>query len=505
MISNKHITKIAIALVLLTVILCFSAMIFSEQIKDLFGASGYKMEYETELFDTSKIISLDIQMSDDEWNEMLENAASEEYYKCNVVIGDKTFYEVGIRPKGNTSLSSIANDPDNNRYSFKLEFDQYADGQTCFGLDKLVLNNSYADTTNMKEAVIYDMYAYLDADAPLYNYAEIYVNGEYWGVYLALEAVEDSFMLRNFGTEQGYLYKPDSMNMGKRNDDETENRNNFPGGRGGGANLNYSDDNLDSYSAIWDGEVNDSSKEDHTRVVEALKYIHKGENLERYLDVDNVLKYMAVHSFAVNDDSLSGNMAHNYYLYESSGRLNILPWDYNLAFGGMNGNNASNVINDPIDSPFSATQFFDSLLNDEEYKTGYHEYYRILVEEYVSGGVFDETYNRIRNQIDGLVKDDPTVMYTIDEYNSGTKMLYDVVKLRAESVKGQLNGTIPSTTEGQRTDSSALIDASAIDISALGSMHNVGGGGGRGGFGGKPGGKSRPFEGQQINKGGVQQ
>ena len=69
-----------------------------------------------------------------------------------------------IRPKGNTSLTSIANDPTTDRYSFKLEFDHYVDGQTCFGLDKLILNNNYADATNMKEALIYDMYQYLGAD-----------------------------------------------------------------------------------------------------------------------------------------------------------------------------------------------------------------------------------------------------------------------------------------------------------------------------------------------------
>ncbi len=504
MIANKHITKIAIALVSLTILLCLSAMIFSEQIKGLIGSEGYKMEYETELFDKSKTISLDIQMDSEKWDEMLENARSETYYKCDVVVNGKTFYQVGIRPKGNTSLSSIASDPDNNRYSFKLEFDQYVESQNCYGLDKLALNNGYADTTNMKEAIIYDMYSYLGADAPLYNYAEISVNGEYWGVYLALEAVEDSFMMRNFGTEQGYLYKPDSMNMGNRDKEVTKSGNSFFGGRrGGGANLNYSDDNLDSYSAIWDGEVNDSSKNDHKRVVEALKNIHSGENLTRYLDVDNVLKYMAAHSFSVNDDSLSGNMAHNYYLYESGGRLNIIPWDYNLAFGGMNGNNATSVINDPIDSPFSATQFFDALLENEEYKEKYHEYYRKLIEEYVLGGEFDKTYTRIKGQIDELVKSDPTVMYTIDEYNKGTQVLYEVIKLRAESVKGQLDGSIPSTLEEQRNDSSSLIDASTVEISALGSMHNLGMGGVRGGFGGNKGEGGKQFGKQQRNKGGT--
>ena len=167
--------------------------------------SGVAMEYESALFDHRQIISVNIIMDEDEWQDMLDNAASEEYYKCDAVINGTTFYSVGIRPKGNTSLSSIVNDPTTDRYSFKLEFDKYVDGQTCFGLDKLVLNNNYADSTNMKEAIVYDMFDYLGADSSLYNYAKISVNGEYWGVYLALEAVEDSFLLRNYGVSSGGL------------------------------------------------------------------------------------------------------------------------------------------------------------------------------------------------------------------------------------------------------------------------------------------------------------
>ena len=86
------------------------------------------------------------------------------------------------------------------------------EGQTCFGLDKLVLNNNYADTTNMKGADI----RYVPVPRRrciLYNYAKISVNAEYWGVYLALEAVEDSFLLQ-LRCESGELYKPDSMDIG---------------------------------------------------------------------------------------------------------------------------------------------------------------------------------------------------------------------------------------------------------------------------------------------------
>ena len=196
------------------------------------------------------------------------------------------------------------------------------------------------------------------------------------------------------------------------------------------------------------------------------------------MDVDNILKYMAVHTFAVNMDSLSGTMAHNYYLYEYDGQLNIIPWDYNLSFGGMSmggGSSATDTINDAIDTPFSSTEFFDALLSNEEYLERYHEYLRQLVEEYVYGGRFDEVYSRIRSQIDSLVEEDPTAFYSYDEYLVAADMLYEVIELRADSISGQLDGSIPSTDSGQRSDSSTLIDASHLDLDLMGSM-NMGGG-----------------------------
>ena len=438
MIAHKHITKLIAGVMAAAVLLCLCTVIFSDEIAAAAGDTGVSMEYETKLFDTGSILSVNILMDESDWEDMLENATAEEYYQCDVEINGTTFYRVGIRPKGNTSLSSIANDPTTDRYSFKLEFDHYVDGQTCFGLDKLVLNNNYADATNMKEALIYDMYRFLGADASLYNYAQISVNGKYWGVYLALEAVEDSFLLRNYGVQDGELYKPESMDMGGGGKDfgdfnagdmdfgnmdfgkmtppegqgnagqagpptapgeksdtaepsqsgdtdsetgtessadagERPERNfDFGGGKGGfsmgsgGANLNYTDDDLDSYDTIWEGEVTNTKKADHQRVVAALKNIAEGTDLADSMDIDNLLRYMAVHVFSVNEDSLSGSMAHNYYLYESGGKLNLIPWDYNLALGGMGGgNDATSVVNSPIDDAFDSTDFFDTLMADE--------------------------------------------------------------------------------------------------------------------------------------------
>ena len=520
MISYKHMAKLVSIIMAAAVVFCLWMTAFSRQAVEALGGMSVPMAYEEALFDTEEMMRIDIQMKQEEWEEMLENAAAKEYYACDVQINDQKLGNVGLRTKGNTSLSAIAGNPDTDRFSFKLEFDHYVEGQTCLGLDKLILNNNYADATSMKEAVVYDMYRYLGVDASLYNYAELSLNGEYLGVYLALEAVEDSFLLRNYGTGDGKLYKPDSMKMGggekgefggqpprpgekdadawkeERRDQGGENfdleegderqktaRGKMPGGSpsmggGNGANLNYTDEELSSYSDIWDGEVTDTDKADHSRVVTALKNIGGGTDLEKYLDVDNLLKYMAVHAFSVNLDSLSGNMAPNYYLYEYNGMLNILPWDYNLAFGGMNmgpENDASETVNDAVDSPFPGTTFFDALLEDETYLSRYHEYLNRLAQEYVLGGRFREVYEGIRERIDTLVETDPTALYSYEEYEAGAEMLYQTVMLRAESVKGQIAGTIPATDEEQREDAANLVDASEIDISVMGVM-DMGGG-----------------------------
>lgn len=638
MIENKYVTAIVSVIMAAAIIFCLVAAANVEVVtKAVSDSECVTMEYESKLFDTSQIMTVNIIMNEDDWNEMLDNAMSEEYYSCDIEINGTTFKNVGIRPKGNTSLSSIANDPDTDRYSFKLEFDHYVEGQTCFGLDKLILNNNYSDATMMKEALIYDMFQYLGADASLYNFAKISVNGDYWGVYLALEAVEDSFLLRNYGAQNGELYKPEGMDIGggghgndgndgkpegdppqndgnrpdfdgNKSEDEGNNRPDFeerlenvnsdseettdevqnitsrlqfgeklerddknnkseegnsdsvtagpsdlentgpnqhgyssqedvstipnngnvesdnsdsisengknslktgvdlsgdngfdkdkergfgqefeefkdsgggsPRGFGNGqngANLNYSDDDLNSYSTIWEGEITDTTDSDHERVVTALKNISEGADLEDYMDVDNLLKYAAVHIFSVNDDSLSGAMAHNYYLYESDGKLNLIPWDYNLAFGGMNGGDASDIVNSPIDDAFSSTDFFDTLMEDKEYHEQYYTYLEQLVNEYINNGGFDAFYSRVRSQIDDLAKEDPTAFYPYDEYGEAAEMLYKTVKLRGESILGQINGTIPSTEEEQK-DSDLLIDASDIDISIMGQMRAGGGG-----------------------------
>lgn len=458
MIRKKWLDIVAVTGIVLslmfTIVLTYFPHVFALEPK------GVHMKYETELFNKNQIITIDILMNDKDWEDMLENSLKEEYYCCDVVVNGVTYYNVGIRPKGNTSLSQVASSDTTDRYSFKLEFDHYDSTQTCMGLDKLVLNNMISDATYRKEYLSYDIMEYLGVETSLFSYADVSRNGETWGLYFALEAMEESYAERVFGVDYGELYKPETIGMSS----------------GNGSDLAYVDNEIDSYSGIFDAAVFQPSEKDKKRVIEALENLEKGINLEQYIDVDAMLRYIASNTFLVNDDSYFGTMLHNYYLYEEDGKLSMLPWDYNLAFGGFQSHNASEVINRGIDDVVSGNleerPIIAKLLEVEEYQEQYYEYLEELISGYFESGHFEEVMQSLDNLIDNYVKNDPTAFFTYEEYIDANSMLKQFCEKRAESIRKQLDGTLSKTVATQTSE--ARVDTSDLTISVMGSQGGKG-------------------------------
>lgn len=530
MITGKYI-NIIIAVVLLVVVV-FTGIFMAVPGSIGIGSDNSQPEYVTELFNKDRIISIDIKADKKEWETMLKNATSEEYIRCDATINGITYESVGIRPKGNSSLSMVANS-NSDRYSFKLEFDHYIKGQTCMGMDKMVINNIQADSTYMKEFLSLDLMSYIGVNTPLFAYTDVTVNGDKWGFYLAVEAMEESFAERNYGDDFGKLYKPETMGARgngmmkdfpgnqegqkdtkrenenqqqqseavkgatvqdngmndntKTTDDKNSNRNQggrgfggFGNNQGGGADLKYVDDKISSYSNIFEGEIFKGTDADYNRVIKAIKNLNNGTELEKYINVDECLKYFAVNTVVVNLDSYFSNMKHNYYLYEDNGQLTMLPWDYNLAFAGFQSGSASAAVNFPIDTPVSGIEMserpiLNKLLEVDEYKVQYHKYLQDILKGYFNDGKFDEKVDGLNSLIGEYVKNDATAFFPYDKYTAGTAMLKEFGKLRAKSIQGQLDGSVPATTQGQSKASDKLIDASAINLSVMGTQ----GGGGR--------------------------
>ena len=548
---------------------------------------------------------MEINIVSDEWDYLMQNAISKPWVSCDIEIDGELFENVGIKTKGNTSLSQIAQ-TDTERYSLKIKFDKYVDGQSYYGLDKLALNNIYSDNTYLKEYISYDLFRFMEVPSSLCKFTKITVNGEYYGFYIAIEDPDDSFIERNYGEDNSIkAYKPEAMDMngnGRMNDMPNDNMQNsdmfssmltitdkngnevniseiieditkiksftlsdrteimlnnsdmrelmqidftevisvtdsdgntvdlseytivfdsfdnrefsemrggrnfsqngdmpddmefsqngdmpeMPNGENGskfggmdggrnGVNLVYSDDEFSSYSNIFDNNITKINDTDKTRLIASLKGISEGENLENYINIDEVLRYTACNVFLTNLDSYFGTLCHNYILMEDDGILSMIPWDYNLAFGTNECKNSSEAVNYAIDTVFSGVTaeerpIISKLLENEEYFQKYHEYLQKICTEYVQSGLFEQKIDEMANIIDDYVKQDTTAFCTYEEYQEGVTALKLFGKLRAESVLGQLNGSIPSTAEEQN-HSTTLIDTSGLSLEALGGMN----------------------------------
>lgn len=461
MIDERYKSGIAIVCLSLAVILIFLAAFITPG-TDTTAAAVSNIE---KVLDKNSITEINIDMKEADWKWILENATKEEYRSADITINGETYYNVGVRAKGNSSLTSVASDPETDRFSFKIDFGQYMEGQTYHGYEKLALNNMMSDATYMKEYLSYDLYESLGIPTPEYSYSNIKVNGKAWGLYLAVEAIEGNFIQKKYGSLEGNLYKPESMEMGGGMP--------FGGSAGGGENLKYTDDKPSSYSVIRDGAVfNTTTDHEFQKVIEMIKQLDAGTNLEQYLDVEEILKYFAVNTFLVNLDSYSGGMYHNYYLYEKDGKFSIIPWDLNMSFGGftMNmgagQNGVQKVINFPIDVPVTGNiedaPLIGNLLKVDKYKELYHGYLDKIINEYVKSGALESSVYKLDRLIDGYVKSDATAFYTYDEYKAAIPELISFSKDRALSVASQLAGEQPSTTYGNIE--------TKVDLSKLGTM-----------------------------------
>lgn len=246
--------------------------------------------------------------------------------------------------------------------------------------------------------------------------------------------------------------------------------------------LIYTDDEFDSYSNIFDNAKTDLSDADRTRLIESLRKLNSNENIKDVVNVEEVIRYFVVHNFVLNFDSYTGSLMHNYYLYEKDGQLSMLPWDYNLAFGGFQSNNdTTELVNYPIDTPVSGGTI-DSrpmlawIFNDEEYRDLYHQYFEEFITQCFDSGYFADMADSAAEMIAPYVENDPTKFCTYEEFENSVSILKDFCLLRAESVSGQLDGSIPSTSEGQAQDAASLIDAAGLDVSSTGSMEHMRGG-----------------------------
>ena len=284
------------------------------------------------------------------WDSLTQNKPAEIYMKCDVTIDGVGYPDAGVRFKGNSSY----NNPSIKK-PFKIDLEEFVDGQKHDGLKQLSLNNGFKDPTFLREKLMLDFCNQHGTPAPRASFANLYINGELWGFYTVVEDVGKTFLNQRFGNNDGNLYKGD------------------PHG-----NLTWKGWLQSNYEMDYELKTNEAEN-DWTGLIAFLNVVNNvppaqlPDSLPARLNMDSWLSYWAVHNLFVNLDSYIGS-GHNYYLYhnEDTGLFEFITWDVNEAFGNFKMNlNIQQIKTLPfthIPQPFSQRPLMDRMLQDASFK-----------------------------------------------------------------------------------------------------------------------------------------
>lgn len=353
---------------------------------------GYK-----KIFEKDKVIDINIEIDESDLNDIYNYAENEEYHSADITVDGVKVENAGIRTKGNMTLKSVSNS-DSNRYSYRIKFDKYVKGNSLLGLDELCLNNGYSDPSYMREYLHYEILRELGMNVPETVFCNLYINGEKAGLYLAVEGLDDTFLEDEFGEnyKEGNFYKMDE-----------------------GATLEYKENEDYSYADLKSGD--DTELEEFKNFIKKLNNVKTGEkgDIESFLNVDSALKYIASNTVLCNYDSYSGNMHHNYYLYENeNGVFTVVPWDFNMSFGGFNGKSSEVGIDTPYTSGSLETlPLMNKLLSVPEYKEKYYGYIKEIMGMLEN---FESRVSELKSVIGPYVENDPTAFYSAEEFEKAT-------------------------------------------------------------------------------------
>ncbi len=289
------------------------------------------------IFDDTVLRSYYLTISDSEYERLMDMSTlvqnwtvnKDRYVEVGLRVDDMELPSVGMRFKGDWSLIScvmygarqsrvepvFGNIDVCQRFSFKLDINRYHDDYRLDGLKKLNFHAMSSDPTKMHERLGYALYREMDILAPRAVHAKVYINGEYHGLFVAVEQVDGRFTARRFPERgDGNLYKQV-----------------WPGPNA------IESDVVEALKTNDDPEIMDISDfVEFSNAVAAAGGNFAG-TMAPYLDFDYLARYLVVDRAIANFDGILsfyefGN--HNYYWYheEASGRFTLIPWDLDKTF-----------------------------------------------------------------------------------------------------------------------------------------------------------------------------
>ncbi len=362
-------------------------------------------------YDQNTIQKIEIQFTQPTWDYDLDTAkAGAEGYvmAASVTINGVYFDSVGVKYKGNSSYN-----PTYNKNPLHIELDGYKK-QSYLGIKDIKLGNNFADPSMIREVLGYDMLKnYMHC--PEANFAKVYINGAYHGIYSNAESIGKKFYAKHYFSSGNTAIKcnpivnPSSNTKSNLKYFTTGDSSNY---------FNFyelkSDYGWNSLRALADTVTNFQSRFAYN------------------VDVDRVIWMLAFNNVNVNLDSYSGAFCQNYYLYEdNTNHYNTTIWDLNMCFGGFpylgvsNSSlaqlNITNMQQMPIN--IHATDVYWPMINiinsNAQYKKMLVAHMRTIVNEFIANNNYITRANQFQTLIDTSVQSDNFKFYTYTQFQTG--------------------------------------------------------------------------------------
>lgn len=374
----------------------------------LFNSSSAHAQFSSDwLFDDSSLPEIYITISPAHLDSILINNYSDVEYPAEFIFKrasvSDTVSNIGFRIRGNTSRAS-------QKKSFKVSFDTFEDGREYLGLDKMNINGEHNDPSIIRSKLSWDTFAALNVPAPRSNHVKLFINEEYYGLYMNVEHIDNEFVEDRFGSDSGNLYK--SL---------------YP------SDLTFLGEHPDDYKKelhgrrIYELKTNEEV-DDYTDIANFIKFMNSASDQEfeneirDYIDVDGVLRVMAVDMLTGMWDDYMFNK-NNYYLYQnpSTNKFEFIPFDYDNTFGidwfnidwsTRDINNWGSNENRPLT---------DRLFAIPKYKNRLHFYIKQLLETHFNAEVMFPEIDRLKAMIQTAAEEDTyrtlDYGYSIDDFN----------------------------------------------------------------------------------------
>lgn len=357
-----------------------------------------------DFYDINTINTIEITFHESNWDFLLDSLVAngqEERLLGTVSINGQFFDSVGVRYKGNSSYSA-------NRIKnpLNIKLDYVLNDQLFENYGTIKLANVYKDPSFVRETLSYEI-AKKYFPASQSNYARVFINGTYLGLYTSNQDVDKFFMRSHFASDENPRFKGEIASG-------------LPPGQMGGV-WEYFGTDSSSYYNLYTLE----SDNGWLHLINFLDTLNNNSSyVDRVLNIDRHLWFLAFQNLLVNLDGPINN-PQNYYIYKNdAGRFNPIPWDLNESFGAFSMLQSSgplSTIQLQQLSPFvnltvSDYPIINKILSNATYRKMYVAHMKTMIEENFSNNWYETRALEIQNIIDADVQADPNKFYTYNDF-----------------------------------------------------------------------------------------